>query len=295
MMLAEYKAQFEHLHRANIKGARAPHKIILLLAIIDRIEECLVHGEAGREVLRRQPIAFRPHMEYFYFKEWNIHVKSEVFRPSYENPLAHMEYEPFYHLVRKTDAAGQPVPYSGAHSLSALENAYEGIQLDAELLELLLNDADSRQQLRNVLLNQLGETESAREKSSPVFEHTLDYSFYRYGCTIDRKYHQAIFDVFGGRIERGQHKDIVLRFDGKEFAAQIENVNRQGVKSDTIRCMWKGKETAKLSAYLQQQFTDEFRTINALHEARINKLPDNLKRIALFYNPKDGIFEMKLK
>lgn len=294
-MLAKYISQFEHLHRANIKGETAPHKIILLLAIMDRIGECLVHGEAGREVLRRQPIAFRPHLEYFYFKEWNIHVKSETFRPSYENPLAHMEYEPFYHLVRKSEATGQPVPCSGAHSLSALENAYEGIRLDAELLELLLNDTDARQQLRNVLLNQLGESENVEENSSPVFEHTLDYSFYRYGCTIDRKYHQAIFDVFGGRIERGKRRKITLRYEGKDFDAQIENVDINGRASDTIRCMWMGATEKKLSTYLQKQFENDYKAISELHENHVNKLPEELKRIALFYNKENGVFEMKVK
>lgn len=295
MMLEKYKSQFEHLNRANVRGERAPHKVILLLAIMDRINECLLHGEAGRETVMAHPIAFRPHLEYFYFKEWNIHVQSEVFRPSYENPLVHMEYEPFYHLVHKADATGQLMPYSGAHSLSALEKSYEGIRLDAELLELLLTDADARQQLRNVLLNQLGERESAEETSSPVFEHTLDYSFYRYGCTIDRKYHQTIFDVFGERIERGTRRKITLRYDGKDFDAQIENVDINGRASDTIRCMWMGATEKKLSTYLQQQFMNDYKAISELHENKINKLPDELKRIAMFYNKEDGILEMNVK
>lgn len=150
-LVATYKAQFERLHRAKIKGVLAPHKIILLLAIIDRIEECLVHGEAGKNVIRLHPIAFRPHLEYFFYKEWNLHVKGEVFRPSYENPLIHMEYEPFYKLVHKVDAAGQPVAYSGTHSLPALEKAFVGIQLDAELIELLMDDA-ARKEIRNYLI-----------------------------------------------------------------------------------------------------------------------------------------------
>lgn len=293
--LATYKSQFERLNRANVRGERAPHKVILLLAIMDRINECLRHGDEGRQSMLNHPIAFSPHLEYFYYKEWSLHVKSEVFRPSYENPLVHMEYEPFYHLVRKTDAAGQPVPYSGAHSLSALEKAFEGIQLDAELLELLLNDADSRQQLRNVLLNQLGGNETVDEPSSPVFEHTLDYSFYRYGCTIDRKYHQSIFDVFGGRIERGTRRKITLRYEGKDFDAQIENVDINGRASDTIRCMWMGAAEKRLSSFLQQQFANDYKIISTLHENKINKLPEELKRIALFYNKEVGVFEMSVK
>ena len=146
-----YKAQFERLHRAKIKGLLAPHKIILLLAILDRVEDCLVHGEAGRDVVRQHPMAFRPHLEYFFYKEWNLHVKSDVFRPSYENPLIHMQYEPFYRLVPKVDDTGQPMPYSGAHSLPALEKAFVGIQLDAELIELLMDDA-ARKEIRNYLI-----------------------------------------------------------------------------------------------------------------------------------------------
>lgn len=152
--IATYKAQFERLHRAKIKGLLAPHKIILLLAILDQVEECLVHGEAGRDVVRQHPMAFRPHLEYFFYKEWNLHVKSDVFRPSYENPLIHMQYEPFYRLVSKLDDTGRPIPYSGAHSLTALEKAFVGIRLDAELIELLI-DENNRKEMRRYLIDLL--------------------------------------------------------------------------------------------------------------------------------------------
>lgn len=82
----------------------------------------------------------------------------------------------------------------------------------------------------------------------------------------------------GGRIERGQRQDIVLIYDGNEFAAQFENVDRHGVKSDTIRLMWKGKADAKLSAHLQQKFP-EYKTIADLHDRR-EQVPGSLQHTA---------------
>jgi len=287
--LEKYKKQFASLNRSNVRGQLAPHKIILLLAIIDRIEECLMHGEPGKEVVRKSPIAIRPHLEYFFHKEWNIHVHSDVFQPSYENPIIHMQSEPFYHLTPRIDPqTNLPIGCTSERSISALDQAYVGIQLDTDLIELLLEDRP-RKELRDLLLGEF------QCKEDPVFEHVLDYSFYNYGCTIDKKFHQPIFDVLGGRIERGQRKDIMLRYDGKDFAAQIENVDRKGVQSDTIRCMWKGKAASKLSTYLQQQFASAFAQIKGLHESHVNVLPFNLKRIALFYNKDARVFEMKLK
>lgn len=140
------------------------------------------------------------------------------------------------------------------------------------------------------------EAEEIRKKKDPsdavvLFDHAVDYSFFNYGCTLDKKFHQTIFDVLGGRIERGQRQDIVLIYDGKEFAAQFENVDRHGVKSDTIRLMWKGKADAKLSAYLQQKFP-EYKTIADLHD-RHEHVPENLLHTAFLY--KDDCFTLKIE
>ena len=149
--------------------------------------------------------------------------------------------------------------------------------------------ADHKEQLHK-------EAEEIRKKKDPtdvvvLFDHAVDYSFFNYGCTLDKKFHQTIFDVLGGRIERGQRQDIVLIYDGKEYAAQFENVDRHGVKSDTIRLMWKGKADAKLSAYLQQKFP-EYKTIADLHD-RHEHVPENLLHTALLY--KDDGFILKIK
>lgn len=155
LTLDRYKFQFSNLHRAKIKGEKAPHKIILLLAIIDRAEEIMMHGDAGREVLLNAPLAFRPHLEYFFYKEWNLHVHSKVFKPSYENPLIHMEYELFYHLIPRIDNdTHSPVPFSGSHSVSALEKAFDGIKLENEL-SLLLTEQENRTLLRTFLIELL--------------------------------------------------------------------------------------------------------------------------------------------
>lgn len=154
LSLSKYKEHFAKLHRSKIRGVYAPHKVILLLAILDRMEDLLVHGRVGLDVIHNVPFAIRPQLEKHFFNEWHIHVHSDVFKPSYENPLIHMQYEPFYRLVSKVDDTGQPMPYSGAQSLTALEKAFVGIRLDAELIELLI-DENNRKEMRLYLIDLL--------------------------------------------------------------------------------------------------------------------------------------------
>ena len=47
MELRHYIVAFSSLHTAKVKGHKAPHKAVLLLAIIDLIEEKLIIREFG--------------------------------------------------------------------------------------------------------------------------------------------------------------------------------------------------------------------------------------------------------
>ena len=46
MELRHYIDAFSSLHTAKVKGRKAPHKAVLLLAIIDLIEEEVILGQA---------------------------------------------------------------------------------------------------------------------------------------------------------------------------------------------------------------------------------------------------------
>lgn len=142
-MLHQYTYAFSHLNRNKLRGEVAPHKPVLLLAIIDYVEEKLL-TEEGREQLK-QPIPFRPELQSKFNHRWTKHVHSKVFKPSFVNPIIHMQNEPFYHLIPHPNRM-----YDGTHSMLAVESAFQGIQLDNELMQLIFQP-DTRTQLRQTL------------------------------------------------------------------------------------------------------------------------------------------------
>ena len=146
-MLQHYIYAFAHLNRNKLRGEVAPHKPVLLLALIDYIEEKMLTAE-GREQLK-QPIPFRPMLERKFKSAWNRYVHSEVFKPSFVNPIIHMQSEPFYHLIPYADRV-----YEGIHSMLAIESAFQGIQLDSELMQLIIQQ-DTRERLRQVLIDMI--------------------------------------------------------------------------------------------------------------------------------------------
>lgn len=143
-MILKFKTYFSHLNRNKLRGEVAPHKPVLLLAIIDYVEEKLL-TEEGREQLK-QPIPFRPELQSKFNHRWTKHVHSEVFKPSFVNPIIHMQNEPFYHLIPYADRV-----YDGTHSMLAVESAFQGIQLDSELMQLIIQPI-TREQLKELLV-----------------------------------------------------------------------------------------------------------------------------------------------
>lgn len=146
-MLQQYTYAFAHLNRNKLRGEVAPHKPVLLLALIDYIEEKMLTTEGRAEL--NQPIPFRPTLESKFKCIWNRYVHSEVFKPSFVNPIIHMQSEPFYHLATQPSRN-----YDGKHSMLAIESAYHGILLDSELMQLIIQQ-DTRQQLRQVLIDMI--------------------------------------------------------------------------------------------------------------------------------------------
>ena len=58
-----------------------------------------------------------------------------------------MQNEPFYHLIPYADRV-----YDGTHSMLAVESAFQGIQLNTELMQLIIQ-RDTREQLRQTLID----------------------------------------------------------------------------------------------------------------------------------------------
>ena len=151
--LSYYKRCFIQLNRSARKGEKAPHKPILLLAMIDRVEQLVSMGVAGHRMINQSLIDLNPKLEQFFYKNWNQYVKSESFAPSFSTPFFHMESESFWKLALKTGAKPQ-----GSQGESHLYKYYLGAYIDEELMLLLL-EKDIRNELRNLLIDMVQKKE----------------------------------------------------------------------------------------------------------------------------------------
>lgn len=138
-ILTKYIAQFRSLNTNKRAGIDAPHKPILLLAIMDLVE--LGGINATRIELTEQ-------LERAFLHNWKRYVGSSLlFQPKVATPFWHMQNEPFYKLYTNDgkDLSGSP------YSVKKLrENTYA--ILDKELFDLM-KDENCRAQLRVVLVS----------------------------------------------------------------------------------------------------------------------------------------------
>ena len=136
--LAYYETCFGHLNVNKMGGQVAPHKPILLLAIMDLVE-CeiilLPQIELGEALIA----AFK----------WiwvRLVPKDTHFKPVIGTPFYHLSGEPFWKLVPK-----DPSYAPNTTNVTTLREHYEYAEIDSELFVLML-DVDARQHLRKVLI-----------------------------------------------------------------------------------------------------------------------------------------------
>ena len=167
--LRYYIDAFSHLHVANVKGYKAPHKAVLLLAIIDMIEDRQINSTR---------ILLTEELEVAFGKIWNRYVgKSPVFIPDISKPFFHMQHEPFWWLEERkpsTRKVANDEPFNpsgkskkelfasidkskkelprGSYSVSAMRQAFAYAEIDLSLYNILQN-SDSRALLRVILIN----------------------------------------------------------------------------------------------------------------------------------------------
>lgn len=136
--LDDYIKKFQSLGCATVKGQRAPHKPILLLAVIDEIS----NGALENSLVRlSQPLIER------FKKLWDIYVpKQSVFRPAIEMPFFHLHTEGFWNLIKTTDYVNRD-----NYSFKQLKRCFYGVQLPSDLIKLI-NDSTSREALKDSLL-----------------------------------------------------------------------------------------------------------------------------------------------
>lgn len=87
LQVKEYVEAFSHLHTAKVKGRKAPHKAVLLLAIIDLVES---------NVIRCPQIELTDELVKQFREVWRRYLgQSAVFTPDIAKPFFHMQHEPF--------------------------------------------------------------------------------------------------------------------------------------------------------------------------------------------------------
>ena len=124
------------------RGAPAPHKPVLLLAVIDSIDA----GEiVGNRIYITEDLLGR------FWENWALLVDNPRFHPKFALPFFHLQSDGFWHLRA---VPGREILVTSSGSIKSFKALKEGVQyayLDEPLFVALLDEAN-RLMLRNVLL-----------------------------------------------------------------------------------------------------------------------------------------------
>lgn len=133
--------QLTHLSTAVIMGRQAPHKAVLLLAIMDLVEDG--HITTPKIVLSKE-------LENAFENEWHRFIGSPlVFKCVIATPFWHMQNEPFYSLYSNS-----------GEEVSGFANPYSKKRLREETFAVIDDDLfeqiqlkESRDEFRRILIN----------------------------------------------------------------------------------------------------------------------------------------------
>lgn len=147
-----YSDCFSNLHTARARKLPAPHKPLLLLAVMDLVERGVITSnkiELSDALIR----AFKANAKRFI-------GHSIVFNPNIGQPFYHLQYEPFWELreiapFQTMGMAADPCSSYGnkkpVYSIKGLREHYRHAVIDKELFELMQNE-DARAKLRTLLI-----------------------------------------------------------------------------------------------------------------------------------------------
>ena len=159
--LQYYISCFTSMNCNKYRGQVAPHKAMMLVAVMDEIANGhLTNG-------------FVPHndrmVKAFEFA-WQRYVgKSSVFNPVFSTPFFHLSNEPFWKLM-KSDCYIERKEYS----LGALRESFYGAKLPDDLCQYMEEPA-SRERLKHALLDKFIPNWNDNEETWMVAESMVDY------------------------------------------------------------------------------------------------------------------------
>ena len=133
-----YSHHFAHLNVNKKGGQIAPHKPLLLLAIMDLVEQGIINS--NRIELTDELVST------FDRKKRILTPNVRHFKPVIGTPFFHMQYEPFWQLVPRN-----PMDKPDTTAVSTLQKFYVYAEIDQELF-LIMQNPTYRQLLRDILL-----------------------------------------------------------------------------------------------------------------------------------------------
>lgn len=153
-----YLDSFSKLRRASLQGHKAPHKPILLLAIIRLIDEGIITStriELSNSLIDAFTCLWKLHIGNGQAEKHVVNVAEgldlELSRPypfkcSIENPFYFMSFEPFWSL-QKTDNYVKHNQYT----LKAIRKSFAYAEIDEDLFNLM--QSSSKTILQNFLID----------------------------------------------------------------------------------------------------------------------------------------------
>ncbi|MBR5715642.1 MAG: hypothetical protein IKX59_03585 [Bacteroidales bacterium] len=136
--------QFARLHVAQYRGKKAPHKAVLILAVMDLIQSGAIDTPfiyLNDELIKQ------------FNAVWKYYVgDSAFFKPDICKPFYQLQYEPFWRLLgrNKTDDRN---PYNEvSYTIKYLRETYECAMLDRSLYNAMRYQ-DVRGEIRTVLIS----------------------------------------------------------------------------------------------------------------------------------------------
>lgn len=137
-----YIKKFSRLRTAKIKGKAAPHKPVLLLAIIHEYENGRIDGNA---------ICISSELVGSFHDYWHQLVHESIFTPNFSLPFYHLKSEGFWHL---TTLLGRELLLTSSHSIRSfghLKEVVDHASFDLSL-HLIMKEPDKREVLKEILL-----------------------------------------------------------------------------------------------------------------------------------------------
>lgn len=140
-----YLRLFSNLNRGNVGKKKAPHKPVLLLALIDAVQD-------GEIISNR--IYITPSLVGRFMKVWAMLVEDNNLHPRFYMPFYHLskESEPFWRLAALPGKEAELKQMERVSSLQMLQRTIDRAEIDEALFMLML-EPKSAERLRAALLD----------------------------------------------------------------------------------------------------------------------------------------------